>query len=205
MRLQGLDKGVGLESRQHRDLDPEVKAGEAADVHAEDVEHGEDVDGAGLEGLWNGGIKFVKNIKNLKRKVSKKRVKFRCQMISFKTNQKTILFIICAEAKKGKNYPAKKIFCATIIKHKRLSSAKISAKSSSNGLTRGLRQEVEPLRVGELPGVGGEVGVGELHPLGEAGGARGEGEDHNVGGGVHWKGETRTRTDSVFGSLLLQN
>ncbi len=50
--LQGLDEGAGLEPRHHRDLDPEVEAGEAADVHAEDVEHGEDVDGAGLEGLW---------------------------------------------------------------------------------------------------------------------------------------------------------
>ena len=52
MLLHGLDEGVGLEARHHCDLDPEVEAGEAADVHAEDVEHGEDVDGAGLEGLW---------------------------------------------------------------------------------------------------------------------------------------------------------
>ncbi len=34
----------------------------------------------------------------------------------------------------------------------------------------------------------------ELNSLGEAGGARGEGEDHNVGGRVHWKGETRIMT-----------
>ncbi len=45
---------------------------------------------------------------------------------------------------------------------------------------RGEGQEVEPLPVDELPPVGDQVPVGQLHPLGRAGRPGGEGQGHGV-------------------------